>query len=288
MTTNRAVVSMAWGPQSFQKAVLAPGDSLVLGASAAAGFQILQDRCLSDFHVELSWDGRTGNVRAANSDARIVLNGQPVSEGPLAHGQWFKIGESTFLLRRERPPEARAQVAPTAASQSALAALRSAEANLYAVLDAARDEEILPLLQESPDAVRSLYDGAKGDAMAEVAPYLVQLDRDGWLLEVLSQNWGRGWGIYLSCPLSLPEVRHHLRHFLRVQEEGSTKFLYFRFYDPRVLRVFIPSCTDQQLIQFYGPIRRFWMENEDRQPLSFLNSSFENASIDLKRDRNCV
>jgi len=75
---------------------------------------------------------------------------------------------------------------------------------------------------------------------------------------------------------------------LRVQEEGSTKFLYFRFYDPRVLRVFIPSCTDQQLIQFYGPIRRFWMENEDGQPLSFLNSSFENASIDLKRDRNCV
>lgn len=39
--------------------------------------------------------------------------------------------------------------------------------------------------------------------------------------------------------------------------------IYFRFYDPRVLRRFLPVCTPDQLYAFFGPIDYFLFEDED-------------------------
>ena len=35
----------------------------------------------------------------------------------------------------------------------------------------------------------------------------------------------------------------------------------FRYYDPRVLRVYLPTCTPDELEMLFGPIERFWMES---------------------------
>jgi hypothetical protein len=53
----------------------------------------------------------------------------------------------------------------------------------------------------------------------------------------------------------------HLRKFLIVQSEEG-KEMYFRYYDPRVLRVFLPTCEPAQLKEFFGPIEAFLAENE--------------------------
>jgi hypothetical protein len=64
----------------------------------------------------------------------------------------------------------------------------------------------------------------------------------------------------------LEDVRHHLRHFLMVEIEGG-KPVYFRFYDPRVLRVYLPTCTDQERQQFFGPLANYLMEGEEKSVL---------------------
>ena len=56
-------------------------------------------------------------------------------------------------------------------------------------------------------------------------------------------------------------MRRHLRHFLEVQLPDG-KQVYFRFYDPRVLRVFLPTCTADEINQFFGPIKQYLMEDE--------------------------
>jgi hypothetical protein len=44
--------------------------------------------------------------------------------------------------------------------------------------------------------------------------------------------------------------------------------MYFRFYDPRVLRIFLPTCDQDQLLTFFGRIRSFWTENESGEGMT--------------------
>ncbi len=268
--TGRAILHVTAGPQAFQKAVLYHKVPLVIGQSADAHFQ-LHDKHAGLSEVELILDEQLCTVRLRNSDASFLLNGQSVKQGQLAHHEWFRLGETTFLFCLERHTQPRALPSPHQASwvTSVLSALRSAQQNLYAVLDAARDERILELLRESADETRSLYEGIKGDTLAEVAPYLVKLDPQGFLLEALiCEGWGQNWGIYLDCPLSFSEVRRHFRRILWVQAEGKPNPLYFRFYDPRVLRIFALTCTKEQLQELYGPLRQCWVEDFNHELLS--------------------
>src|SRR5919206_403386 len=38
--------------------------------------------------------------------------------------------------------------------------------------------------------------------------------------------------------------------------------LYFRYYDPRVLNVFLPTCSGAQLKEMFGPVDAFVAESE--------------------------
>ena len=40
------------------------------------------------------------------------------------------------------------------------------------------------------------------------------------------------------------------------------KQVYFRFYDPTVLRQFLPACLSKEAREFFGPVRSFLMETE--------------------------
>jgi hypothetical protein len=90
----------------------------------------------------------------------------------------------------------------------------------------------------------------------------VQLDhgyRDTHRL--IRQAWGDSWGVFLKSGTSLKKLRRHLREFLVVQDTGGNR-LVFRYYDPRVLRVYLPTCNVGELRTFFGPIESFWVEGE--------------------------
>ncbi len=38
--------------------------------------------------------------------------------------------------------------------------------------------------------------------------------------------------------------------------------LYFRYYDPRVMRVYLPTCNAQELAAMFGPIQFYVLEGE--------------------------
>lgn len=138
-----------------------------------------------------------------------------------------------------------------------------AETNVYAVLDAANAPDLLDKLYELRPPFACLYNGELEADMAEVAPYLVQLDADGpftrWLLE---QGWGRNWGIFLTSPGDLRAVRRHLRTFLMVYDPDGQP-LYFRYYDPRVLRTYLPTCNAEETQFVFGPVERYLLEDQD-------------------------
>lgn len=135
--------------------------------------------------------------------------------------------------------------------------------SLFAVLDAARDPQVWKTLGELGSERECLFAGRLSPVLQAASPYIVRLAPGSVACErVIERGWGQAWGIFLAARTGLREVRRHLRTFLRVQTE-ERKALFFRYYDPRVLRVFLPTCDAKQLEQIFGPIQRFDMESPD-------------------------
>jgi hypothetical protein len=134
---------------------------------------------------------------------------------------------------------------------------------LYALLDAAREPSVLKVILESKEEHQSLYEGAQGAQLAHFAPYLVRVPQKSALLNTLvDQAWSKSWGVFVTCDMPLKELRTHFRHFLTVKLPDGSQ-VYFRYYDPRVLRLFLPTCFPEESAQFFGPVKHFLMEGED-------------------------
>ena len=136
---------------------------------------------------------------------------------------------------------------------------------VYALLDAARGLAVYEAVRWSARPHAPLYGGDLPPEIERVAPHLVELGGDhSFTRRVLAQGWGESWGCFLVAPVDLTTLRAHLRTLLRVRtEQGQT--MLFRFYDPRVLRAYLPTCTRQELKAFFGPISRLLAEDETGQ-----------------------
>jgi hypothetical protein len=132
--------------------------------------------------------------------------------------------------------------------------------NIWAVFDAASDSKLHRRLGESGLLRECLFAGQLAAPLAEKAPYLVQLEHDDTkTIELIEDGWDNSWCVFLEADVGIKALRKHLRTLLRVQ--GPTgNFMLFRYYDPRVLRVYLPTCTADELTRFYGPIERIWIE----------------------------
>ena len=137
----------------------------------------------------------------------------------------------------------------------------------YALLDGAQNPQLLDWLYapEGPE-FRCLFAGELEGDMAEVAPYLVELQRETPFTEqLLGPAWCPNFGLLLTSADALPKVWRHLRQHTMVYGPDLEP-LYFRFYDPRVLRGFLPSCNPQQLLNFFGCVDFFLSEGADGGP----------------------
>jgi len=167
--------------------------------------------------------------------------------------------------------------------------------NLYAVLDGARNSYIYPTLMATGAVNRCLYAGHQllylgkmPQALAAVAPYIVQLKPDSPFARwIVKEGWGDHWGIFLTSTANLTELLRHFRRFVMVKEE-SGRLLYFRFYDPRVFRPYLPTCNEADLEMIFGPVDRFYIEAADSAQLLELrreNSLLELRTVDLTEPR---
>jgi len=147
---------------------------------------------------------------------------------------------------------------------------------VWALLDCARDPKIYLALLESRLEFRCLYSGRLPRALEMVAPHLVELLPGHRLTHrLLDEGWGRAWGVFLKID-DPSNLRHHLRKFLKVQDEDGRRML-FRYYDPRVLRAYLSTCTAEELRTVYGPIRSWCTESEDEAAL--LEFAFESGTL---------
>ncbi len=135
---------------------------------------------------------------------------------------------------------------------------------LFVILDGAQNPGLLEVMDASPELeVECLMMGKLEPDMQEVAPYIVQLHEEAPFTQWIFDNgWGQNWGIFLVSKGDLGDVWRHMRGHVRVFGPNRER-LFFRYYDPRVLNAFLPTCDAVQLAGFFGDVGCILAEAED-------------------------
>ena len=152
-----------------------------------------------------------------------------------------------LLEMPDSPPSGVAQslepVNLTPPEQALVNTLRNSGGPLFAVLDATRDPlKILTILRSAGEQYQSLYEGTQAQVLEAFAPYLVRLTENSKLLENVIAQWlGEELGVFRCQRRGFSIRAQTFRTFLMVNGPDG-KRLYFRYYDPRVMRAYLPTC----------------------------------------------
>lgn len=272
----RAFLEIVAGPYAGKVVQLDAGELCRVGRAFRVELPLTSDDHLSPVHFAVACGPGGCKLHDLNSLSGTFHNGARVYEATLASGDRIVAGVTALNVYLdavngsggEAAPDDDAAAAGRAPLHRLLQFLRDRPWPLFALLDAAREPRIPELLEASGEEYQSLYEGDSAEELATVAPYLTRVPTVSPLLETLvGQGWGKSWGCFLASGAPLAEVRRRLRRLQFVEDEdGET--LYFRFYDPRVLRVFLPTCTPAEAAHFFGAVEAFYVEAQS--PLTML------------------
>lgn len=279
----KLILDVRSGPHTGKKIEVTPGHLVRIGRTATADVSFPEDSHMSGVHFAIQCEEKVCWIRDYKSTNGTFVNGQKIVDVALREGDKVTAGTTEFFVQVDpgkiAAPPAQQPVSASAPQTRLLALLRGDFQPLYAILDASREPSVLKLLVESREECQSLFEGPQGDQLAHFAPYLVRLVPDSPLLvELVNQAWSKSWGIFLTCDRAFAEIRKHLQYFLRVTLEGHRE-VYFRYYDPRVLRLFLPTCLPEEINQFFGPVRYYLMEDEKGGALLRFSNSGRGAGL---------
>ncbi len=301
----RVIVEITSDPGSGEKIRLNSGQTISVGRTTRADHALPHDTYLSGVHFALECTDDMCLLRDLNSSNGTFVKGKRVNEARLHEGDEFTAGHTNFTVHIEADagaslPTGVAEFPGVAEPQASAALAQSADAipqeaapphlarllqilrgqpePLFALLDAARDPRVLELLRASEAEYQSLYEGEKGRELDDYAPYLVNLPLQSKALETLArEGWGESWGLFLTSDRPFAKVRRYLRQFLLVKDERGRE-LYFRFYDPRVMRVYLPTCDAVEAGRMFGPISRYLVEADKHDALLQFTASEQGAA----------
>lgn len=66
-----------------------------------------------------------------------------------------------------------------------------------------------------------------------------------------------------SDALDMDSVLKHLRSIIQIRDFKGQNF-YFRFFDPDILKAFIPTLDNEQTDEFWGPISAIYVINQTK------------------------
>ncbi|MFT3698829.1 MAG: DUF4123 domain-containing protein [Kofleriaceae bacterium] len=117
--------------------------------------------------------------------------------------------------------------------------------HVFAVIDPARDPSLLKKFTCEP-IVPEL--GAFG-------PH-VTVAND----ELVTRAWGNASAIFAVCSYPMTALVQHCARLFESQLETGEE-IYFRFYDPRVLRAVARVCDEDERLELLGPVHSFLVED---------------------------
>ena len=256
----KVLLEIVAGCQAGRGIVLDEMDVVRVGRSAPAEMEVPGDPKLAPQHFSIACLMGECRLQALDAAEPVLVNGDAAREAELSSGDQVLAGSTLFRVLAI-PSSLEAHLAGLASrvkkgrSLRLLSLIATQPLNVYALLDGARSARVLELLRASGERFERLDEGR--------APYLAAIPPRSPLLDSLvAEGWGAGWGLFLTSRRPFGETCHHFRQILvAVTDDGRQ--LDFRFYDPRVLRAFLPTSNAEQAAVLFGPVSSFFAEDEN-------------------------
>jgi len=131
----------------------------------------------------------------------------------------------------------------------------------YLIYDAAiNGPYTLMILQKYYPVHESLFKNTKDEQLYDVGPWLFEID------DQLKKNIANELLISLQSTLLIQSkekfnlVGDHCRKF--IYQTINDREYFFRFWDARVIKKFLPDCDKKQITDFFGPIDHFIFESD--------------------------
>ncbi len=197
-------------------------------------------------------------IHRRNARARLRKLGPP----PVPNATLVDVGCAhgyTLLEARERgwaPQGVEVNATARAASSHAgfptapaLSELGLAPGSVHAIT-------FFQVLEHLPDPAAALREAAA--LLAPGGRILVETwNRDSLIARAMKARWQQATpsnlGILIDSPAPPSAVFRHLREIFVVRKADGQEY-FFRYYDPRVLRTYLPTCNRDELAEFFGPL----------------------------------
>jgi hypothetical protein len=127
--------------------------------------------------------------------------------------------------------------------------------HLFCLMDAVSNPHIVPhLVTALPVPSDCLFSGSAKQDLGDQTAWLADVTDDATALETLvDEGYAKGMLSFLLSPLELKPLIRHLKRFTKVRDPEGTEH-FFRFYDPKVMRQYLPVFTASQRDMFFSQI----------------------------------
>lgn len=132
------------------------------------------------------------------------------------------------------------------------------DAQHYLLLDGAQIDDLMQTLYQLEPApeFHRLYDGTRYAELAEVGPILIATDHSSLLSQHFKEHWSTTAGATLNSRAGTDELIQHLTSLVHASVSGGVSVL-FRYYDPRILHLWLANMDDGQRNTALGPVEQF-------------------------------
>ncbi|MET0357765.1 MAG: DUF4123 domain-containing protein [Cellvibrio sp.] len=132
---------------------------------------------------------------------------------------------------------------------------------LYMLIDAAHDARIFPALEKSWHTRACLFsEDQVSSAIKSAAPFLVKIKKiDEFMVWCMQEGFNKHWMIFFTSPeIHVSEIKLHFKRFSQAYGPDGKQY-FFRYYDPRVLPIFLAAAGGRDRTDFFRRCKLVWI-----------------------------
>lgn len=140
------------------------------------------------------------------------------------------------------------------------------ELTIYLLLDCAQIDDPLPLIYRLRDSasVHVLYQRTAYAEWADSGPCLVRVAPGQPLMRHFEEHWRGKAGLLLASAAAEELLVEHLRSLVHARLSDG-QVLLFRYYDPRILPLWLEPLDARERDRCMGPVQRFQLSPREGQ-----------------------
>lgn len=237
---------------------------------------LLTDPYLNDAHFAVYCEADGARIRDLSSQNGTFVNEHPVQDQPLRHGDRVTAGQTHFRVdltdgaAAEPLDEDELTVDLMVAGMRqephdrARWALTAEDIPVFAVVDVAKNPELLELLNESGEQFCAFDETQDADALGPTAPFLTALTPSTpSFAALIDLTWGNGQAVFLASRAAFMDLYAHLVAQVDWSEDGAPSE--HGWWEPLELADLLAQTRGEHLSEFFGPVEAFLAEGADRR-----------------------